>query len=615
MMRKLFFLIFFLIAASSFVFSYERILSFHSDILVLATGELEITESITVKAEGNEIKRGIFRDLPSHYQNKYGLRHKVEYNFKEILRDGQPEQHFVKKSGPGFIRIYIGNENIFLSHGYYTYTIKYTTNYQIFLEDEFDALYWNVNGNNWSLPIETLSTCVTLPEGSKINFYEAYTGFEEEKQQNYESYFDDRRLCFTTTTVIYPYQGMTIHISIEKGIIKEYDKTKKLIADNINTLIAIIGLIGLLVMYIIIWLRIGVDPPKGIIIPQFEIPKNYSPAIIRYIYKMRFDNTVFSSAIIGLAVKKFLSIDEVSKNLFILRKIKDPENLSKTETLLMNLFFIHDFNIFEIGKANDPNVKIAIDKLKNNLNSDIKSGYFKTNGKYLIFPILFSIGMILLSFISLGFEQIFMSIFIILWSFACYAAINGLINSFSQQNTKSTLLLGFITIPFVLIWIGLLFLTVHFGGSLIVLALHLLYILVNVLFAYLIKAPTINGREIMDKIEGLRMFIRTTNIDEIGNFFVEDRIQIYEKYLPYAIALDCEQIWTKKFERLISAAISNNSYQPSWNRSYATGISASSFSSNISSGISRAVSTSSTSPSSGGGSSGGGRGGGGGGGW
>ena len=42
----------------------EVIRDYHADITVLPDDTLEVTETITVNAEGNDIKRGIFRDFP-----------------------------------------------------------------------------------------------------------------------------------------------------------------------------------------------------------------------------------------------------------------------------------------------------------------------------------------------------------------------------------------------------------------------------------------------------------------------------------------------------------------------------------------------------------------------
>ena len=42
----------------------ERILSWHSHIVVEKSGDLVVTETIRVRAEGDRIKRGIYRDIP-----------------------------------------------------------------------------------------------------------------------------------------------------------------------------------------------------------------------------------------------------------------------------------------------------------------------------------------------------------------------------------------------------------------------------------------------------------------------------------------------------------------------------------------------------------------------
>ena len=49
----------------------ERIRDYHSDIQILNDGSLRVTETITVNAEGQKIKRGIYRDFPIAYTSRY----------------------------------------------------------------------------------------------------------------------------------------------------------------------------------------------------------------------------------------------------------------------------------------------------------------------------------------------------------------------------------------------------------------------------------------------------------------------------------------------------------------------------------------------------------------
>jgi uncharacterized membrane protein len=153
-------------------------------------------------------------------------------------------------------------------------------------------------------------------------------------------------------------------------------------------------------------------------------------------------------------------------------------------------------------------------------------------------------------------------------------------------------------------------------------------ILLNVLFHHLLKAPTLAGRALMDRIEGFRMFLKAVDADRLQTMSPPPNKtpELFERFLPYALALGVEQAWAHQFSQVLAQAAaapggSGGGYSPSWYTGAAIGgFSAVSFTSSFSSSFSSAVSSSSAAPGSGsggggGGSSGGGGGGGGGGGW
>ncbi len=102
----------------------ERILIFHSDINVRQDGWIEVTETITVRAEGSRIRRGIYRDFPTRYRDAYGNSHEVAYEPLSVLRDGAREDFHTRKVGNG-IRTYFGSSNRMLATGIHTYTFRY----------------------------------------------------------------------------------------------------------------------------------------------------------------------------------------------------------------------------------------------------------------------------------------------------------------------------------------------------------------------------------------------------------------------------------------------------------------------------------------------------------
>ena len=148
------------------------------------------------------------------------------------------------------------------------------------------------------------------------------------------------------------------------------------------------------------------------------------------------------------------------------------------------------------------------------------------------------------------------------------------------------------------------------------LILHLIYI-------YLLKAPTPKGRRIMDELEGFKLYLELAEKDDLNRKHPPELTpELFEKYLPYAIALGVEQAWAQRFVAVFSRlnADSGHSYRPGWYQGSFNPYRPGSFATSLSSEFNSAISSAATPPGSssgggGGGFSGGGGGGGGGGGW
>jgi len=127
-------------------YSEERILFFDSDIVINEDASMNVTETIKVHSEGEQIKQGIYRDLPTRYKDKYGNSVVIKFDIVEILRNGFAESYHTENLSNG-VRVYIGKTDHFLSQGNYTYNIKYKSNRQIGYFENHDELYWNVTDN------------------------------------------------------------------------------------------------------------------------------------------------------------------------------------------------------------------------------------------------------------------------------------------------------------------------------------------------------------------------------------------------------------------------------------------------------------------------------------
>jgi uncharacterized membrane protein len=147
-------------------------------------------------------------------------------------------------------------------------------------------------------------------------------------------------------------------------------------------------------------------------------------------------------------------------------------------------------------------------------------------------------------------------------------------------------------------------------------------VLANVMFFFLMGAPTPIGAKLMDGIEGLRLYLTVAEKDRMNMAGAPEMSpQHFEKLLPYAVALGVEKPWSQAFDTWLAAAGLGAAYTAAWYHGggfNSFGDRIGGFSSSMASTISSTLPQPTSSSSSGfftGGSSGGGGGGGGGGGW
>src|SRR5215217_2647053 len=130
----------------------EEIRSYDSHIVMATDGSLTVSETLVVNAEGNEIRRGIYRDIPVVMAGSDGGKVRPEFEVTGVTRDGDQEMFRVERMG-NFQRIWIGNPDYFLDRGIHTYIIHYTMSRMARSFEDHDELYWNVTGNYWIFPI------------------------------------------------------------------------------------------------------------------------------------------------------------------------------------------------------------------------------------------------------------------------------------------------------------------------------------------------------------------------------------------------------------------------------------------------------------------------------
>ena len=612
----------------------EHILSFHSDINVYGDSSMVVRETIVVNAAGNRIRHGIYRDFPTNYRDRLGNNVVVDFDVLAVERDGQPESWRTQPQTNG-VRVYFGDKNSLVPVGRHEYAFAYQTRRQLGFFADHDELYWNVTGNRWIFPINEASATVTLPPGVPQDKIEltGYTGRQGSREQALQSAIEPGpQATFATVRRLGAYEGLTIVVGWPKGFVHEPTASERFgyeLHDNRNLLVGIVGVLLLLAYYLVVWFQVGRDPQKGVIMPRYEPPAGLSPASMRYLVKMGFDNKVAAAAMLDMAVKKYVTIGKSDAVYTLTRADGEKVVLTPDERLLAEKLLGSDKSL-ELSPAHHTRVQSAISALKNSLKTSEEKIYFLTNSRYLMPGVIFSALLVAATVLfapSKGAMAMgaFISVWLTGWSFGVVMLLLMVVASWkaaiSGQGGAAVkggaLFLTLFSLPFMAGEVFGISMLVRSSG-ISTAALLAIVVFLNVLFHHLLKAPTHAGRVLLDQVEGFKMFLGAVDKDRLATLAASEQTPaVFEKYLPYAVALGVEQAWASRFADVLDRA----RYSPAWcsNGSW-VGMNVGAMASSLGNSMSTAIASSASSPGSssgfgGGGSSGGGGGGGGGGGW
>jgi hypothetical protein len=251
------------------------------------------------------------------------------------------------------------------------------------------------------------------------------------------------------------------------------------------------------------WGRHGRDPQPGVIFPHYEPPTGYSPASARFIMRMGYDNRAFTAAVISLAVKGYLEIDAQGGK-YTLHRRTSAQPLAAGEKTLLGALFTGGASV-ELDNKNHALLARAKLAHQRSLKRDYQKLYFLTNAGLLL-P-------------SLG-------------ATVALAIAIGLLGAFRP----------------------------------LVVAVLVLMVVVHLVFAWLLRAPTQRGRRLMDQLEGFRTYLEVAEKDELNLRNPPAKTpELFERYLPFALALGVEQKWAEKFAAVFARlGADGGRYQPAW---------------------------------------------------
>ena len=542
----------------------ERIVAFHSDIRIAADGSMTVTETIRVRAEGNSIRRGIYREFPTSYRDRLGNRYNVSFRVTGLTRNGRSEPWDSQRYGNG-VRIDFGDERLLPVPAEHEYALTYETSRQLGFFADHDELYWNVTGSGWDFPIDQASATIVLPQvvPAPQLFMEGYTGAAGSRGQDYLASVSDGVGMIRTARTLMPHEGLTLVMGWPKGIVDaptRADRAGDVLQDNTGLLLALLTLVANFLYLGAAWSKVGRDPDPGVIFPHYQPPAGCSPAMARYLLQMGYDGKVLTAALVDLAVQGCLQIAQHGRRYTLERRVGTQSLPADEQALYESLFAQREQLVLD--NSNHAAISGAHSVHATRLGQAAHGIYFLGNARYLLPSLLASVLMLLV---------------------------------IVMQQALVPLVIG----------------------------IFLLIALLHAVFGWLLKAPTAAGRALMDQLEGFRLYLDVAEKEEMNLRNPPELTPVlFERYLPYAIALGVEQAWGARFSRALEAsqtAPAPRRYQPLWYSGRFDAGHIGDFTREVSSGFNTAIASAATPPGSrsgarGRGFSGGGGGGGGGGG-
>lgn len=332
-----------------------------------------------------------------------------------------------------------------------------------------------------------------------------------------------------------------------------------------NVTLAVTAVIAVCAYYLFAWMFVGRDPKIDTLVATYDPPRGLSPAMIRYVWKQGFDDRTFWAGILSLVAKGLgtLQVENGTTHLRPLPSANAKQSMPMEEEILLSRLFRGKTRKGIVINMLDAQTALAASDMAVSLRESAVGRWFQENRIYVTVGLFLSAvavvavaqprsaaewGVLGLSFVLMA-PSAFYFFFLAMRAKDIYRALR-------QCCTGALLRRGAIFLFFSICCIaGIVFgsvvLAADFGWPLIAITIALA--ILNILQLRWMMAPTAAGARLLTEIEGFRHFLQTVEHLPLSRTDAPgDRAGLYEKYLPYAIALEVEQAWVDQFVALSS---------------------------------------------------------------
>jgi uncharacterized membrane protein len=479
-----------------------HITDFKDTIAIAADGSALVSEKIILSFVGEW--HGIHRTIPIEYPGPHGTNYTLFVKVQSVTdENGNKLKYDSSKSGAyRDLKIYIPGAVDTIR----TVNIDYAVRNGIRYFDGYDEFYWNITGNDWPVPIDHASAFITLPENAAGGLRaQAFTGVYGSKETNADTQVNGADVAVETTSALPMRGGITVDVYIPQGILHQPSSFTKLIWFLGSNPILFLPLFTLAVMGGL-WYTVGRDPDPGIsVAPQYEPPKNLSPAEAGTIIDDTIHPRDITSTIVDLAVRGYIQIEEKVDTFlvfhhkdYVLHLLKPMiswgADLAAYERVMLNNIFLDGTETRLSSLKN--RFYTAIPTIRANIMSSLKQ-----KGIYTLDP----------------------------ESANGYGIVAGVAIAIAAFGVKA---LG---------WVDL------FSSIPLAIVSIVISAIIWLLFSRQMTAKTVSGARTQVAVLGFQEFMNRVDKDRIQRM----PPNTFEKFLPYAMALGVEHHWAQAFEGIL----------------------------------------------------------------
>ena len=481
----------------------QRLPKFDAQIVVMPDGSVDVTENITFQFIGGPW-HGIYREIPVEYAGPGGLNYSLFLTVKRVEEDGRSLRYESSRDRQyRKLKIYLADAD----NSTRVITIEYVVEDALRFFDDHDEFYWSVTGDEWTLPIEYASAHIVFPEGASNIRTNVFTGAYRSVGRNAVAEVNGTGVDVHTTSPLGLREGLTIAVAFDKGAVREPTVFSTFWLYVRSNWPLGIPIVAFALMFWLWWTR-GRDPRLRPIAAQYEPPDKLTPGEVGTLIDNSVDMRDITAGIVDLAVRGYLVIEEKQTQhmmglthstdyVFHLKKSKAEWNdLKPHEQELLD-------GIFAGGSAGD---MMTLAQLHNQFYKNIPSiksdifGSLVEHGYYARRP-----DSVRSSYIGMG-----------------------------------------VVIGLILVWGG-----VSLGGKMGMAPLPFIVAgiltgLIIVGFGWFMPARTQSGARALEGILGFEDFLAHVEADRFNRTIKTP--EMFEKFLPFAMALGVEKNWSKAFQ-------------------------------------------------------------------